>query len=167
MPTASFIAARASWGKRTCGRLKREERVAIVQLHLAGQTNERIAAGVGCSMKAVRNVLAADTTQARARVVIEEAAEEAAERWVDAVGVAAAKGEHRPAKDLLAAVGVIQETAVTRPQVVIIGMGQAPAGPDPWGSGIPEKDRTGADEMRALAQWQEEDETEPPDAPAS
>ncbi len=39
------------------------------------------------------------------------AADEAADAWVDAVGIASAKGDHRPAKDLLLHSRVIEPLA--------------------------------------------------------
>lgn len=65
----------------------------------------------------------------------------AVQGWGAAIGIAATKGDHKPSKELLEAVGVVEDKTASRfPQVnIVIGMPGKPAGPDPF-AGLREPD---------------------------
>lgn len=80
----------------------------IVRLHADGASQEAIGAAVGCSQPTVSLVLKRyRPTVDMARVIIEANAKKSARAWAQAVPIAAKKGDHRPAKDLLATAGVV------------------------------------------------------------
>lgn len=69
-----------------------------------------------------------------ARQKLEAGVERASDAWVRSVDVAAAKGDHRPAKDLLQATGIVERDGPSHNTAVqiVIGMPGSPAGPDPF-----------------------------------
>ena len=116
------------------------ERRQIQRLHLAeGLSRKQIAARVGRTRETIAAQLRDDDFQALKRELTAEMAEEArttlkshvrsaATYWVKAAAVAAKRGDHRPARDLLLHAGVI--TRLDEPSghgvTVLVGM---PGGP--------------------------------------
>ena len=117
------------------------ERRQIQRLHLAeGLSRKQIAARVGRTRETIAAQLRDDDFQALKRELNAEMAEEArttlkshvrsaATYWVKAAAVAAKRGDHRPARDLLLHAGVITRLGDTvGPQMqVVIGMPGHPA----------------------------------------
>lgn len=125
--------------------LRPDERRQIQCLALVeGASVSEIARQTGRDRGTIANILRAEDSQSFRSQLETEArdaavqilrgnAEKAARAWGTAVGQAAEKGDHRPAKDLLLAVGAIQERGNNVPGiVVIVGTPDNPAGRDPF-----------------------------------
>lgn len=104
---------------------------------LQGLSNSEIARQTGRDRGTVSNVLRAEDSHALREQLATEAAdaavqilrgnsETAARKWVSAVSVAADKGDHRPAKDLLVAVGAISDQSELPRIAIIIGTPEHP-----------------------------------------
>lgn len=106
-------------------RLTLAQEAQIVRLAADDLNQTQIAEVVGCSQSAVSRVLSefAGTMQA-AKALLEANALQASKDWVSAMKPAAEKGDHRPAKELLQAIGVVQKDAPNGNQAVqvLVGM---------------------------------------------
>ncbi|CAB4147556.1 Transposase IS30-like HTH domain containing protein [uncultured Caudovirales phage] len=106
-------------------RLKPTERDTILRLIAEGVTQREIAKIVGCTQGAIsytRNRFS--TTVNHARALINARAGIVAQHWLKSVPIAARKGDHRPAKDWLAAAGVVaQDVAPVNPIIIQVGTG--------------------------------------------
>jgi DNA-binding CsgD family transcriptional regulator len=115
-------------------RLSRAEEAQILRLSVEGLTQVQIAAQLGRSQSTVSHVLAdfANTTEI-ARKHLESRAIQAAEAWTGSLVAAAEKGDHKPAKELLQAVGVVQKDGPSQAQQVqvVVGMPGSTAYCDP------------------------------------
>ena len=83
--------------------------------NLEGLSLEAIAKATNRSLSTISEFLAKypDRTQ-EAVAILRTRATEAAQAWGDAIAPAALRGDHRPAKDLLAATGAIQDTSAVK-----------------------------------------------------
>ena len=118
-----------------------DERRAIQRAHLIEGLNQRqLADRFGRTRETIGHVLKDEAFQALKHEIYAEIAEEArnalkghgptaAQDWITASGIAAKKGDHRPAKELLLHTGVIERLGETSgPQVtVMVGMPGHPA----------------------------------------
>lgn len=124
-----------------------DERRDIQRLRLVdGASVAEIARRMERTREAVNRVLGADDTRDLAQQlesesreaalrVLRGSAEQAARAWATtAITAAAAKGDHRPSRDLLLHAGVIQPLKDQQPigVQVIVGSSSHPAGPDPF-----------------------------------
>jgi hypothetical protein len=101
-------------------RVTHEEAAKMLRLQREGLSHKQIADAVKRDLSTVYDTLRPFiSTVEQARATLEAAAAPAAESWVIASKIAAAKGEHKPAKDLLAAVGAITEQAQTQVAVQV------------------------------------------------
>lgn len=100
-----------------------------IRLAADGMHQDAIAKRLGVTQSAISLLLAKyRPTVDAARALIHAKAGKVAKQWLRAVPVAARKGDHRPAKDWLAAAGVVAATPENNQQVLIqIGDGQAGA----------------------------------------
>lgn len=109
----------------TYTRLSRAEEAQILRLSVEGLTQVQIAQQLGRSQSTISHVLAdfANTTEI-ARKHLESRAIQAAEAWTGSMAVASEKGDHKPAKELLQAVGVVQRDGPSQAQQVqvVVGM---------------------------------------------
>lgn len=118
-----------------------------------GASVSEVARQTGRDRGTIANILRAEDSQSFRSQLETEAreaavqilrgnAEKAARAWGTAIGQAADKGDHRPAKDLLLAVGAIQDHGNTAPGiVVIVGTPDHPAGRDPFEAMTPGDDQ--------------------------
>ena len=118
-----------------------DERLAIQRAHLTDGLNQRqLADRFGRTRETIGHVLKDEGFLAVKREAYEAMAEEArsvlkghvrtaAKDWRTASGIAAKKGDHRPAKDLLLHAGAIDRVGETSgPQVIVcVGMPGSPA----------------------------------------
>lgn len=115
-------------------RLSRAEEAQILRLSVEGLTQVQIASQLGRSQSTISHVLAdfANTTEI-ARKHLESRAIQAAEAWTGSLTAAAEKGDHKPAKELLQAVGVVQKDGPSQAQQVqvVVGMPGSTAYCDP------------------------------------
>jgi transposase-like protein len=113
-----------------------------------GLSVSQIARETGRDRGTIANVLRAEDshdfrsqleTEARdaAVQILRGNSEKAARAWGSAIGVAADKGDHRPARDLLVAVGAIQEQNDAPRIAIIIGTPEHPIRVDPPHQVIP------------------------------
>jgi transcriptional regulator with XRE-family HTH domain len=116
-------------------RLTLAQEAQIVRLAAEGLLQTQIAEAIGCSQSAVSRVLSEFTsTIAAARTLLEASALQASKDWVSSLKPAAEKGDHKPAKELLQAVGVVQRDGPTGNNAVqvIVGAPGNAAMPDPF-----------------------------------
>ena len=100
-------------------RLTLAEKRQMLQLRRAGLSYGKIAAEVKRSPSCVFNYLEPFESSAdEAKALLEASAAPAAEAWRQSMTIAAADGNHKPAKDLLEAVGVVQPQE-TGPRIAI------------------------------------------------
>ena len=118
-----------------------DERREIQLVHLVEGLNQRqLAERFGRTRETIAGVLKNDGFQALKREIDAEMAEEArstlngyvgraAKDWITASGIAAKKGDHKPAKEILLHAGVIERISETSgPQMtVVVGMPGHPA----------------------------------------
>jgi hypothetical protein len=109
-----------------------EERLEVQRMSIAdGLSNSEIARRTGRDRGTIATVLASDDAKELKRKfqseqhdaalsLLRDGRVPAATEWVSAIGIAAQKGDHRPAKDLLLHTGVIQPvTADNGPRVAV------------------------------------------------
>lgn len=127
------LAAALNTPKRKGGRLTAGEVSLILTMAAENKTIDQIAVALGAVPNTVRACLArfTDTSQ-QALAKLRHGAEQAADHWMAAQKPAARLGNHKPARDHLAAIGVVRDTPVIGTQVVVVGMGAAAIGEDPW-----------------------------------
>ena len=99
-------------------------------------SNRAIARLIGCKPETVASIRRtyADSTD-EARAILKASAGTAAKNWIVAQTVAAKDGNHTPAKEHLAAVGVITDKSHGGGgggTTIVIGIGERAVGPDPW-----------------------------------
>lgn len=113
-------------------RLSHEETAKIVKLAADGLNQTQIALVIPCSQSTVSAVLSnySDTTTlASAR--IRGSALQAVEDWIEASAEAKKDGNHKPAKDLLIAAGVVQPDQAGPQVSILMGDGSLAVGPAP------------------------------------
>jgi hypothetical protein len=116
-------------------RLTLAQEAQIVRLAAEDLNQTQIAEVIGCSQSAISRVLSEFTnTTAAARKLLEASALQASRDWVSSLGPAAEKGDHKPARELLQAVGVVQKDGPTQAHQVqvVVGMPGQTALPDPF-----------------------------------
>ena len=85
-------------------RLSTEDVRVILDMHGEGKTQVEIATVVGCSQSTVHRTLSAFSLDAKSiRALLRGLTYEALDAWVMAMHIAAKRGDHRPAKELLEA----------------------------------------------------------------
>ena len=141
-----------------------DERLAIQRAHLIdGQNQQQLADRFGRTRETIGHVLKNEGFLAVKREVYEALAEEArgvlkghvrtaAKDWRTASGIAAKKGDHRPAKDLLLHAGAIERVGETSgPQVIVcVGMPGSPAMKAPTQADIEAAEREQAAEGETI-----------------
>lgn len=119
--------------KRAPGPLRREEVMVALELKAQNKTQAQIAIALGAAPTTISAFFKRYTdTSVAALARLRAGAAHVADDWLKASRNAARVGDHKPARDLLAGIGVIREKPVIGQQVVIVGMGQQAIGPDPW-----------------------------------
>lgn len=102
------ISAKAARGSRK--QLTRQETAFLINALQHGWTNERISRSLELSLSSVQLWRARlRPTVVEARAILESSALMSALEWRKSIPIAASKGDHKPAKDLLAAVGAIEQ----------------------------------------------------------
>jgi len=136
----------SAFGPGRGSQLTPDERREIQRLRLVdGESISEIARRVGRNRETVANIVRSDDTielaqqlesesREAATRVLRGTSEQAARAWRKAIDMAADKGDHRPARDILLHNGVIQ--SLNGPAnigiQVIVGTPGNPAGPDPF-----------------------------------
>jgi len=119
----------------------REKQVEALRMLGEGASTREVGRALGMSHVTVwrlaREIADVDET---ARKYLAAKALRAVDAWSDSLDVAARKGDHRPAKDLLLHARVIDPVEPAGSShvgvQVVIGMPGAPAGPDPLGAKV-------------------------------
>jgi hypothetical protein len=102
-------------------RIKIDQKVHVLTLHAQGLTCRDIAKTLGLSHQRVSDITkAVQDYKDAARDILESHAKKAATAWTSAIPKAAKKGDHRPARDLLIATGVISPTESTSSGVTVV-----------------------------------------------
>lgn len=117
-------------------RLRPHERDKALKLLAEGVSQVEIAKMLGVTQPAIAYLAKRFTsTVESARALIHARAGIVAQHWLKSVPIAARKGDHRPAKDWLAAAGVVaQEQAQVSPIIIQVGTGASVSvdGSDPF-----------------------------------
>ena len=107
-------------------RLSVLETVDILSLHKKGISHSEIARAMGMSVQRVsEKIRAYSSTTETALSVLQANSHLAAEEWIKTFSAARKRGEHRPMKDVLVAVGVISPDPINQGVTVVIGAGDA------------------------------------------
>jgi hypothetical protein len=106
---------------------------AVLACAVAGQGQIAIGQALGISQSTVSRILSSyRPTLELSRKRLEAGALQAAEDWIEASANGAKQGNHKPAKELLQAVGVVQQDASSINQtLVVVADGDTPIGPAP------------------------------------
>jgi hypothetical protein len=125
---------RGRYGTKRDPSRKRHERtsttetVRILRLNTEGISASEIARVTGIAQQTVLAVIHRhEPTMDKALDVLKASSFEAAVQWVKSFGSASRRGEHRPMKDALVAVGVIQADPQNLGVTVIVGSGLLPS----------------------------------------
>jgi hypothetical protein len=121
-------------------RMPTEKLVAILKLHDAGESGRQIALKVGSDGRTIAAVIKRFRDRvSTAKAMLAQSSIEMAKHWLDAVPIAAQRGDHRPAKELLQAVGAVAVGGVGQGQggdvkvaiQVVVGTPEHPITYDP------------------------------------
>jgi hypothetical protein len=108
------------------------EKIRILDLDHQGVTQREIARIVGITQQSVCNIIAQHKpTTAHALDVLRANSFKAAEDWVRSFAVAVKRGEHRPMRDALIAVGVVAPDPQAQGITVVVGSGDVSISPSP------------------------------------
>jgi hypothetical protein len=106
VPTTPAVVddARTTVAPSKYARLSTEDIRDILEMHGEGKTQVEIAKVIGCAQSSVQRTLRAFSLDAKSiRALLRVLTYDALEAWVNAMRIAANRGDHRPAKELLEA----------------------------------------------------------------
>ena len=108
----------------------------VIRMLADGVPQSEIAKAVGVTQSAISYLKSKyEPTVDAARALIQSRSEKVARQWLRSVPIAARKGDHRPAKDWLAAAGVVaQDKPQVSPIIIQVGTGTVVSvdGADPF-----------------------------------